>query len=60
MARDPGDRGEELASEVNTQLNWEFEDGAAYREAVEAVVSYFKVVLDALDEDDKGGYGHGV
>lgn len=53
--RDPGNRGEELASEINTQLNREFPDTEDYREAVEAVKGYFHVVLAALDDDERRG-----
>ncbi len=46
-------RGQQLAEEIKTTLNHEFEDSEDYREAVETVLSHFEIILEGLKGDAK-------
>lgn len=53
QAHTPGERGEDLAGDLDETLDYEFEDTEAYREALLAVMAVFRVILDTLDAEGR-------
>lgn len=56
-SNDPETRGQQLAEELESTLNAEFESRADYREAVETVHCHFEAIINGLDADDKRDEG---